>query len=294
MRVISPLPQRRHRCPAQPVDGVETLVSAGAIPRDAIRAVAKRRTLPRDGRGEDFPHRVVNPLPLPRPQATAGQGGVNAGAVENLRGVEVPHARQCPLVHQGRLDRPAACPQTLPQRVGGEFQRVRAKPLRAIELLELLRGRQPHDAQPALVPKEQLARRAAGKHEDQTHSPLVGRVGQEDEAGHPRLDDDAVAAVQFQDDAFAQPTDGDDRPADDAAAELGQGGMILIAWSLNRGFRSPATRQPAIAAIPRRIVSTSGSSGMGRQGLWGHRLHGDLEGVRRRLALLPPARRRSA
>ena len=58
---------------------------------------------------------------------------MNAGAVEDFRGVEVADAGHGLLVQQGHLDRPAAALQALCATAGGNLQGIGAKPVGAID-----------------------------------------------------------------------------------------------------------------------------------------------------------------
>ena len=117
--------------------------------------------------------------------------------------------------------------------------------------------------QPALVPKQNLLR-GAGEFDDQPQVLAVGRVGEKNETRHARLDDDAVARIEFQEDPFAQPADVLDAATHRPAAELAKRrfhGNRLQGRLDGRFSRSPPRPR---RRCPRRMVSTSGNSGICR------------------------------
>ena len=56
---------------------------------------------------------------------------------------------------------------------------------------------------------------------------LVGRIGHEHQAGHPRLEYDSIAAIEFDDHALAYSPQRCDRASDGAAAKWAQTGGDL-------------------------------------------------------------------
>ena len=91
----------------------------------------------------------------------------------------------------------------------------------------------------------------------------AGRIGHEDQPRHPRLEHDRVRRIELHDDPLADAADVANRAPDDAAAKV-------IDPRRDRDRLAPAghaldvrdPRPPTMPKMPRRIVSTSGSSGM--------------------------------
>ena len=188
------------------IDAVIELVVARHVARDAIGADAKRRALVLDRFVQHAEHFGVDALPLSLPQPAAGAGRMNTGTMQNFGGVEIPHAGQNLLIEKCDLDRPRAAAQSRAEIVEGDFEGVGPDFRRSAAYSEFCRREESHDAQPALVPKQNLLR-GTGEFDDQPQVLAVRRVGKENETRHAGLDDDAVARVEFHEDPFAEPAD---------------------------------------------------------------------------------------
>ncbi len=149
----------------------------------------------------------------------------------------------------------------------------------AAELLgELAFGEQAHRTQAAAVPVPDMRDRPASQIQPKPQVILSGRIGDEHQARHSRLEDQSVAAIQPEDDPLAQAANVGDRPADEPLRQRRGRGSIRIGRRMHGSFTAAAIWLPAMAAMPRRIVSTSGSSGMpqftrcaGNQQVWSTR-----------------------
>jgi hypothetical protein len=132
-----------------------------------------------DGRPKDGIHRPMYPPPLLAREEIARRGGVNAGAVEDFRGIEVAYSRHRPLVQQRHLDRPTALAQPFAKLPRRDFQGIWPQVIWAEHLDELGRREQLGNAQSALVPKQQLPRLAVGEVENQPEMRKIGRIAEE-------------------------------------------------------------------------------------------------------------------
>ena len=88
------------------------------------------------------------------------------------------------------------------------------------------------------------------------------RLGEQDESRHPWLEDDRRSPIEFYDNSLTNPPDAADRRADRAPLKLRRPGSIVIGLRRQRTRSTPVIRLPTIGAMPRRMVSTSGNSGM--------------------------------
>ena len=90
------------------INAVIDLKVAWHVAGDAIGAVAKRRALVLDRVVQNADHFGMDALPLCLSHAVTRSGRMNAGTVQDFRGIEIPHAGQGLLVQQRDLDRTAA------------------------------------------------------------------------------------------------------------------------------------------------------------------------------------------
>ena len=80
------------------VDAVAVLVAAVSIERVAVGSVCQRGTLISNRFVQHVSHRGMQPFPLAAMKLLAFSLRVNAGHVQDLRCVEVAHARQGTLI----------------------------------------------------------------------------------------------------------------------------------------------------------------------------------------------------
>ena len=246
------------------VHAVMILIAACLVERVAIRAVAERRAFVADGRFEDGVRRVGDRLPLGARDLVAAAGRVDVGQVQNLGRVQVADAGHGPLVEQRHLHRPACCRRAAREtiRPSSPGHRARVSP-----------GQTPLRTPSAKTGEHFPAR--GGPNTEARAMPLPGeraakpqmlaarRIGHQHQPGHPRLEHDRVARIQIarrracrrgrRRESCGRRRGGE---SDRSAARSRSAGAG------RRRARRRRIREPTMPKMPRRIVSTSGSSGI--------------------------------
>ena len=162
---------------------------------------------------ENLHHPRMDGLPLSGREQIAPLGWVDAGQVQNLRGIQVADSRYSTLVQQRHLDSAPAFMQPLPQVIPRHVQRIGSNSPLAELRTELLLAEQPHGAQPAAIPIPDVRNGAAGQIEAKAKMLLRRWIGNQHQSRHPRLEDEPIVAVQPQDDPLSHSAHFVDPPA---------------------------------------------------------------------------------
>ena len=187
--------------------------------------------------------------------------------MQDFRGIQISHAGQGLLIEQRDLDRPSAAANPPAQFGRRDLQGVGPDLRRAVDRVELLRRDESHDAQPALVPEQNLlggagssmtSRRClrSGGSARKTRPVMRGSMTM-------RSPESSSRRIRLP----SRPTRSMRRPTA-RRRNSPSGGSIVIGCKGDGGRTIFAITAPAATAIPRRMVSTSGSSGIKHYDGW--------------------------
>ncbi len=167
------------------------------------------------------------------------------------------------LVEQRHFDRSLARAETLAKQIGGHGESVGADFSRFECFFELGGRKQANTSQATAVPIHEFADFAAGEAAAEAEVFLRGRIGNEHEAGHSRFEDDGVAGIEMDDDPFADAADVAEFVVPTTRRrKWSMRGVMAIGRRAQRARSTSLIRAPTTPRMPRRIVSTSGSSGI--------------------------------
>ena len=196
------------------IDLVSELEVAGIAVGVPVPVVGERRAAGLDGRSEDLPHGVVEPLDGTGPERGRGRLRVDPGLEERLVGVDIADAGDPRLVEEEALDAAPA-----PLQDGPELGQVNFKRLGAQAGQLAARGRRialdaEQEAELADVAEAELV--AAVAEADDEPRVFVSRrpLPREQElAGHLEVEDERPPALDLDEEHLAAPADSDDAAA---------------------------------------------------------------------------------
>jgi hypothetical protein len=205
--------------------------------------------------------RRVNRLPLPRREQIAPPGRMDPRQMQNLRRIQIANTCHGPLVEQRHFDRPAARAQPPPHFVGGEASASGPRdrsPRRCANCRSVSSRTEPSPRRS----QYQICR--IGPFAMSSRNRKCSTVGGSATRTSPVIRGSKISRSPLSSRSTTRfptrPTSSIRRPTT-RRASAAPFGSIAIGRRGHSTRSAPAIVQPSIPAIPRRIVSTSGSSG---------------------------------
>lgn len=190
------------------VDGVVVLVAAGLVEGVAVGSVAERRAFVADRRFEDFRRRAGDPFVVGGREIAAAGLRMDFRTMQNFRRVEVADPRDPFLVEQCDFDLGRGRSKSRDPIGGRHREGVRSEAVFAEPLFPLRRVVERAGSETATVPEPDFSgRSSASERPFETEVLDIGRIVDQEEAGHPRFDHQPVSRVVQKHDPLADATE---------------------------------------------------------------------------------------